>query len=217
MITARYVNQTESQLTISRGLKRAQFQLVVFLKLDSVGLSIMTLSSLRALAFVTASLMAGSATLLSPYADAANAYRWVDANGVVNFSERKPQGVPDHLVTVIETRSSGSLSSRAPSRADGTAADSGVAGTTGTDSSVLNERQRAMLGDLEAAEAERQDQVQRIRSDNCARARSLLASLSGTGRVRVVDENGETTILTEEDRSQRIAAAQQGIVNNCDA
>jgi hypothetical protein len=177
----------------------------------------MTLPSLRALALVTASILAGSTPFLSPSAAAANAYRWVDANGVVNFSERKPQGVPDHLVTVIQTRSSGSLSSRPQSTAGGAVMTSDTDGSSGTSNSDLNERQRAMLEELEVAEAERQDQVQKIRSDNCARARSLLTSLSGAGRVRVVDENGETTILTEEDRSQRIAAAQQGIVNNCDA
>ena len=179
----------------------------------------MTQSILRTLTQHTLCLLAATVTLWTPTVSA-DAYRWGDATGIVNFSERKPHGVPDNLVTVVKTQSSrpGRTNPR-PSAYDTASPPSMTDDARGptSDDPNLNAQQRNMLQDLEVAEVERQDQVRKIRKDNCTRARGILASLSGTGRVRVVDENGESSILTEEDRSQRIAAAQQGIVSNCDA
>ncbi len=74
-----------------------------------------------------------------------------------------------------------------------------------------------MLDKLQSAEAQRQAQVEQIRMDNCRRSRRVLANLSNTGRIRVVDESGEQLVLSEDDRTQRISEAQQGIATNCDA
>ena len=150
----------------------------------------------------------------------ADTYRWVDANGVVNYSERKPRGIPDSQVTVVSNRASRPSStpdanqlpettSRAPaSRARGLPSE----GQPG-----LNDQQQAMLERLQAAEVERQAQVEQIRNDNCTRARQVLANLSSRGRIRVVGADGEERVLPEDERTSRIEEAQRGVASNCDA
>ena len=81
----------------------------------------------------------------------------------------------------------------------------------------LSGEQQSMLNDLQASEAQRQEQVARIRIDNCARSRRVLNNLSSSGRVRVVGEDGSQAILPENERSERISQAQRGIATNCNS
>lgn len=172
---------------------------------------------------VLVGLFTTSLTILgsSPAPAFADTYRWVDANGIVNYSERKPRGIPDSQVTVVSDRSSRpsstpnanalpqTTSSRAPAaRASGLPSE----GQPG-----LNDEQQAMLDRLQAAEVERQAQVEQIRNDNCNRARQVLANLSSRGRIRVVGADGEERVLPEDERTSRIEEAQRGVASNCDA
>ena len=81
----------------------------------------------------------------------------------------------------------------------------------------LNEEQQEMLADLRQKENERQEEVTRIRSANCDKARDVLERLTQHGRIKVRDEAGETRILPEDERQQRIEEAQAGIAANCEA
>jgi hypothetical protein len=147
----------------------------------------------------------------------ADTYRWVDDNGVVNYAERKPRGVSEDRVTVVEgdessasARSSGSTASPAPT--------AGLTSQTATSGMPpLDDRQEQMMAELQQNEANRQEQVATIRKDNCERSRRVLNNLSVNNRIRVRGEDGNERIITEEERQQRIAEAQQGIVANCDA
>ena len=145
----------------------------------------------------------------------AETYRWVDANGIVNFSERKPRNVPADQITVVSDRA------LRPSR-DAAAPDYTVPSSASDDTQSgstpqrdLSDGQRAMLRELESAEQNRQSQVAKIRQDNCERARRVLQNLSGVGRIRITEPNGRQRVLPEEERAQRIADAQQGIAANC--
>jgi hypothetical protein len=73
-----------------------------------------------------------------------------------------------------------------------------------------------MLRELEAAEEARQQELARVREDNCTRARSVLTRLTAKGRIRVRDDDGEYRIMNEEERQSRISEANQGIAMNCD-
>ena len=157
----------------------------------------------------------GSATGFVTSASA-DTYMWVDNNGVVNYAERVPRGVPLDRVTRVSDNSLGpsstppqalpEITSRSQARQQNTA-----------DNEDLNEDQQEMLAELQSAEQNRQAQVAKIRQDNCERARRVLANLNGTGRIRVVGDDGERRVLDENDRSQRIAEAQRGIATNCDS
>lgn len=145
---------------------------------------------------------------------AADTYRWVDDNGVVNYAERKPRGIPDSRITRVAsvTTRGGASSTSAPAS---TPASSFRPQTQ--DQVELNDEQQEMLRGLQQAEVDRQAQVAQIKRDNCERARRVLSNLTAKDRIRVRSETGIERVLPEDERQDKIAAAQRGIVENCEA
>lgn len=162
--------------------------------------------------FICLSIFMLSALVSIP--SAADTYRWVDDNGVVNYAERKPRGVPDSRITRVAsvTTRAGTSSSRAPSSSP---APSFTPQTQ--DQVELTGDQQEMLRGLQQAEVERQAQVAQIKRDNCERSRRVLANLTAKDRIRVRSETGIERVLPEEERQAKIAAAQRGIAENCSA
>ncbi len=180
------------------------------------------------LAFMRRALSAAAAGIvITSFASGAVAdtYRWVDDAGIVNYSERKPRGVPVERIQVISSGSTRRARAddfdepaAAPAPVNRSVSYSESTGLTGdVDRTDLNEDQLAMLDDLEQMEAERQAQVARIRADNCARSRRVLNNLQTMGRIRVTDEDGTNRVMPEDERARRISEAQQGVAANCDA
>ncbi len=132
-------------------------------------------------------------------------YRWIDENGVVNYTQQLPRGIKAQQITtqlgapsvvtdvgeITETRERGERS--------------------------LSDQQQEMLDELKAAELARQQEVAKIRQANCQQSRDVLASLSLTSRIRVRDSSGTERVMGEDERQRRIDEAQQGIVLNCNA
>ena len=135
----------------------------------------------------------------------AEVYRWVDENGVVNFSQHKPEG-----------RTARAVDPRASKPASRSAADP-VSTVEEPSEQDLSEDQQQMLSELKAREAERQAQLAEIRRDNCERSRSVLQRLTATARIRVRGEDGEERVLPHEELQARISEAQEGIATNCDS
>jgi hypothetical protein len=148
----------------------------------------------------------------------ADTYRWVDDNGVVNYSERVPRGIPAERVTKVAESSAKHQAARA-STATGTKSTAPLPGASTSQSAQqpLNEDQQNLLEGLQAAEQQRQEQIAKIRQDNCERSRRVLNNLSVRSRIRVRAEDGTERVLNEEERQERIADAQRGIAENCEA
>ncbi|MEZ5558254.1 MAG: DUF4124 domain-containing protein [Pseudomonadales bacterium] len=138
----------------------------------------------------------------------AQVYRWIDENGVVNYTQLKPEGVESELVSSDSGRAVTSAARSTPAAAGASPADGGEPS--------LSDRQQAMLRDLQAAEQARKEEFERVRADNCQRARDVLSRLSERGRIRVRGEDGQERMMTEEERQQRIDEAQRGVAANCD-
>lgn len=145
--------------------------------------------------------------LCVPALTAADVYRWVGPDGVVNYTQIKPQGVQAERVRTQGGRPS---AAGAPAvkpvqqPADPTA-----------DASQLSPKQQEMLKDLESAETARKQEVARIREANCERSRRVLDRLSANARIRVRDDSGEERVMGEDERQDRIAEAQRGVAENC--
>jgi hypothetical protein len=134
-------------------------------------------------------------TLCLPLLMGAEVYRWVDASGVVNYTQTKPRGVDAQQ---LQTRGGGpTVVSDAPAVA---AVPASVGPTA---------------GDLDQSEQTRQQQVAQIKQENCSMARNILGRLTLRNRVSETDVNGETRVLPEEERQARIKEAQDAIVDNC--
>ena len=135
----------------------------------------------------------------------AEVYRWVDRDGVINYTERAPYGVKAERIRMRPGGPSESVPVVTPAPVESAQPD-------------LSENQQAMLDDLHDAEDAREAELARIREANCQRSRDVLDKLSNRGRIRVRDdETGEETMMPEEERQRRIREAQDGIVANCDA
>jgi hypothetical protein len=134
----------------------------------------------------------------------AEVYRWVDPDGVVNYTQLKPEGVEAELVTADTGR-------RVPAKASPRTAE--AESTEGQDR--LSENQQRMLADLRAAETERQEQIAKVREANCQQARDVLARLTSRGRIRVVGDDGVERVMAEEERQQRIDESQRSVALNC--
>lgn len=135
-------------------------------------------------------------------------YRWVDANGVVNYTQLKPRDVPVQALTTQagaptqirdESAAAGGAQSGAP-----TAADDGLTPT-----------QETMLEDLRAAEDARQAEIAKLKQMNCEKSRRVLSNLSTNNRIRIRDADGDERMMPEEERQRRISEAQRGIIENC--
>lgn len=151
----------------------------------------------------------------------ADTYRWVDDGGVVNYSELKPRGVPVDRVTRIVGAESSQTTRQPDRRAARSAPPAPVArpvvANNNADDKNLSPAQREMMRNLQQAENGRQQQVAKIRQDNCERSQRALTNLSAKDRIRVRADDGSQRVLPEEERQQRIREAQQGVVVNCDA
>jgi len=137
----------------------------------------------------------------------AQVYRWVDPNGVVNFTQLKPPGVEAQQIT---TGTGGHMVV-----AEAKDQPAGVPGGGEQTEKNLSPEQQSMLQDLKAAELARQEEVARIKADNCTKSRNVLDRLSGTDRIRVRDNNGVERIMAEDERQRRISEAQRGVAENC--
>ena len=132
-------------------------------------------------------------------------YRWVDEDGVVNYTQHLPWGVKAQQITTRDG---------APSVIkDVTQAIE----STARETPPLTSEQQAMLDELKAAELVRQQEAAKIRVANCEKAQEVLSKLSLSSRIRVRDPSGNERVMGEDERQRRIAEAQQGIVVNCSA
>ncbi|MFB3079495.1 MAG: DUF4124 domain-containing protein, partial [Lysobacterales bacterium] len=95
-------------------------------------------------------------------------YRWIDENGVVNYTQQLPRGVKAQKITT---------QLGAPS----VVTDVGERPETRERSGQsLSDQQQVMMDDVKAAELARQQEVAKIRQANCQQSRDVLSSLSLT-------------------------------------
>ena len=142
--------------------------------------------------------------LCLPLLMGAEVYRWVDEDGVVNYSQTRPRGVEsERLITEV-----GRSSNQQP------AENSTSIGRFQDDDGLSAEQQR-LLRNLEAEEQIRQRELARVAEGACTRARDMLNQLTARGRARIRDAEGEVRVLPEEERQERIRVAQLEVVENC--
>ncbi len=137
-------------------------------------------------------------------ASADQVYRWVDEDGVVNYTQQKPRDTVAEQLTI---------STGAPRVMDTTPAPI-VSPATGQE---LNADQQKMLEGLRAVEQARKNEIAKIKQENCQKSRSVLSRLTIKNRIRVKDETGEYQIMGEDERQERIQKAQEGIAQYCAA
>ena len=149
----------------------------------------------------------------------ADVYRWLEADGTVNYGEHVPDNLEYTVVSRSKPAKAGSReSNNAQNKQPAVSSPTRQAGANPVPADDnLSDRQRSMLSEIQAAEAARQAAVSKMRQSNCETSRRALSTLQASGRIRVRNDAGEESTMTEEDRSERISQAQKSVVANCDS
>ena len=125
-------------------------------------------------------------------------YSWTDENGVVHFTDQKPEG---EAVKIIEIPDSATPQGSNPYQLPDNS-DEPSAAQKRRDEIAQNRQQRAK----EQAE----------RESECTKMRDLVANLEPHRRVYFTNEDGETERMDDVVRTDRVAEAKAFIAENCD-
>lgn len=120
----------------------------------------------------------------------AGVYKWVDEDGQVHYGE-KPGNTGAEEITI---RTNETTTPRQINKDEEEIAES----------DKKNKKQQA-----EAAEPEEPKISKKEKRRLCNEAKSDLAAINSRGRLREIDEKGNYTYLTEQQRQQRISAAKK--------
>ncbi len=160
------------------------------------------------LALLLAGLLAGSAAM------AQAKYVWVDAQGVKQFSDTPPPGdIPEKNIIKSPRRSAPATPARdAAAAGDSASADAPKQPTTAEMEADYKKRKAEQAEkDKKAADDARQKQA---KAENCEIAKRNLAQLNSGMRMQTTDKDGQRAFLTDDQRAQETARAQQ-TVNDC--
>lgn len=117
---------------------------------------------------------------------AAKVYKWVDENGVTNFSEHPPKNVKSQVIRP-NTGHSEPVNYDTPSAEQST----------------------------EQVEPQAQPQASLKNAERCANAQKNLTTLQNFGRVRVPNPDGSFHYLTEDEQRERLLETQEIIDETC--
>lgn len=123
---------------------------------------------------------------------ASQVYKWVDAQGNTHFGSQPPQGQEATSINTVA----------APPK-PATPAPAAPAAIDDAEQKALDDKVKA---EVAAKEVERKKYCEEVRNN--------LAQLRNNPRV-MVEAEGETRRLTEEERQARIAESEKGIAENC--
>lgn len=160
----------------------------------------------------------GTATaLLAALPDAAMAqWKWRDANGVTQYTDRPPPpGTPDsHILqrpaAARAPKIVGAATPSAPSAPDAKPSSQAKAG----DPELEAKRKKAE--DQKAAERKAEEEKQaKARSENCERAKGYERSLQTGQRVVRTNEKGEREVLDDTGRAEEMQRTREAIESNC--
>jgi hypothetical protein len=157
-------------------------------------------------------LLAGAA-LLCGTAQAGVQWKWKDANGAIQYSDRPPPaGTPEQNVL------SRPVGVRAPvnrsvDAASGASAPSAAA-SSGVDPELEARRKKAEEDKRGQKKAEEDKQASQ-RVDNCQRARGYQRSLEEGLRITRTSPSGEREVLDDRGRAEEMQRTQEVISSNC--
>ena len=148
--------------------------------------------------------------LMAAAGPAAAQWKWKDANGSVQYSDRPPPaGTPE---SAILSRPSGSSRLYLPTAP---AAPASAASAPPAKDPQLEARKREQ-DEAEAAKKRAEDEQRaKQRAENCQRARSYARTLEDGVRIARTNDKGEREILDDAQRAQEITRTKQVISADC--
>jgi hypothetical protein len=149
-----------------------------------------------------------AAALLFSAAAGAQAYKWADKNGKVQYGDVPPPGVTATPVRSVSTPPAPPAAKQDDAKG---AAKKGPMTPAEQEADYRKRQQEAEKDRQKQAQAQQEADGKR---ENCARAHEMLRSLS-SGRVSRTDAKGERYYLDDAQLAQETAKAQQAVQQWC--
>ncbi|HWP18883.1 MAG TPA: DUF4124 domain-containing protein [Burkholderiaceae bacterium] len=147
---------------------------------------------------------------------AAAQWKWRDAAGKVQYSDRPPPAsVPEKDIL---QRPGGALRIAAPAPVAAAAASAPEASAKPAAPAVdkeLEARKKKEEQEREAKRRAEEEKLAKARAENCARARSYQQSLESGMRIARTNDKGEREILDDAARAQEMERTRQVIASDC--
>jgi hypothetical protein len=151
--------------------------------------------------------------------EAANLWKWRDASGRLTVSDQPPpREVPERDIVERPASVGRATQSVAPAAPVAAPAAASVAAAAPRVDAELEARRRAQaLQARAAASAPSSDDARRDaqRRENCARARTMLATLESGQRMARLNDKGERVVLDDAQRAQDVRRAREIIAAEC--
>ena len=149
--------------------------------------------------------------------DAAMAqWKWRDANGVTQYTDRPPPpGTPDSQILTRPASARAPKIVNAATAATASAPDAKASAPAKTSDPEL-EAKRKKAEEQKAAERKAEEERQaKSRAENCERARGYERSLQSGQRIARTNEKGEREVLDDGGRAEEMQRTREAIDNNC--
>ncbi len=161
-----------------------------------------------------AAVLALIALTLTMAVQAQNIWKWRDADGRVQVSDRPPAAsVPDSAIIQRPGNAAGRAASVAP------AAPASAASGIARGDSELEAKKRKLASDKIAADQVAQQAAKEKqaaqKADTCRRARNDLAAVDGGMRIARANEKGEREFLDDKARAAESNRLRQLVLDNC--
>jgi hypothetical protein len=160
----------------------------------------------KATAYALVACLAGVSTMVS-----AAAYRWVDDNGDVHFTqEPPPKGtMSEKIKTLKDPRpKDAEAEPKNGKKPEEAAGKEEPKGDDKKDAKAQADAEKKAL-------AEKKKQDAKFNKEACAKARANQKKLTESPRIKYIDKKGKATILKEEERQAKIKEAKDQVKKFC--
>jgi hypothetical protein len=150
----------------------------------------------------------------------AQLYKWVDANGKVQYSDKPPPaGAKGEAVKNRSSSVSGSAASAGTTAPDAAKADPKAAAKSSRPLTAAEQEQAFRKRKLEEEEAQKKSQDKTAqdtqRQENCTTVKNQVITLEAGGRQQRLDAKGERYFLDEQQIQAELTKARQQVATLC--
>ena len=161
------------------------------------------------------SLLLTSVALLATPAKAGTQWKWKNASGATQYSDRPPPaGTPEANILQRPSMSRAVQMAKPASESEAAASAPKPAGTKAPESE-LDAKKRKAEEEKEAKRKADEEKIAKVKADNCAQARTYERTLNDGVRVARTNSKGEREILDDKGRAAEQRRTQEAISANC--
>lgn len=163
------------------------------------------------------SLILVSAALVATPSQAGTQWKWKDASGATQYSDRPPPaGTPDS--SILQRPSGAARAAQAaakPASEADLAASSPKPAAAKASESELDVKRRKAEEEKEAQRKVEEEKQAKARAETCTQARNYQRTLNDGIRIARTNSKGEREVLDDKGRAEEQKRTQEAITNNC--